>query len=40
MAQRCRDAGNNLPAWGIIEENLCGFNEMVIIRNWVLRTEL
>jgi hypothetical protein len=29
-----------LPAWGIIEENLCGFNEMVIIRNWVLRTEL
>jgi hypothetical protein len=40
MAQRFRDAVNNLPAWGIIEENLCGFNEMVIIRNWVLRTEL
>jgi hypothetical protein len=40
MAQRFRDAVNNLPAWGIVEENLCGFNEMVIIRNWVLRTEL
>lgn len=40
MAQRFRDAVNNLPAWGIIEENTCGFNEMVIIRNWVLRTEL
>lgn len=40
IAQRFRDAVNNLPAWGIIEENLCGFNEMVIIRNWVLRTEL
>ena len=33
MAQRFRDAVNNLPAWGIVEENLCGFNEMVIIRN-------
>jgi hypothetical protein len=40
IAQRFRDAVNNLPAWGIVEENLCGFNEMVIIRNWVLRTEM
>lgn len=40
IANRFRDAVNNLPAWGIIEENTCGFNEMVIIRNWVLRTEL
>ena|ERR1700688_4151476 len=40
IAQRFRDAVNNLPPWGIIEENTCGFNEMVIIRNWVLRTEL
>lgn len=39
-AQRFRDAVNNLPAWGIIEENLSGFNELVIIRNWILRTEL
>ena len=38
-AQRFRDAVNNLPAWGIIEENLSGFNELTIIRNWVLRTE-
>ena len=40
IAQRFRDAVNNMPAWGITEENTCGFNEMVIIRNWVLRTEL
>jgi hypothetical protein len=40
VAQGFRDAVNNLPAWGIIEENLCGFNELVIIRNWILRTEL
>jgi hypothetical protein len=40
IGQRFRDAVNNMPAWGITEENLCGFNEMVIIRNWVLRTEL
>lgn len=40
MAQRFRDAINELPAWGIIEENLSGFNEMTIIRNWVLRTEM
>ena len=40
MAQRFRDAVNNMPAWGIAEENTCGFNEMIIIRNWVLRTEL
>jgi hypothetical protein len=40
MAKRFRDAVNNLPAWGIVEENLCGFNEMVLIRNWVLRTEM
>ena len=40
MAQRFRDAVDNMPAWGIVEENLCGFNEMIIIRNWVLRTEM
>jgi hypothetical protein len=39
-AQRFRDAVNTLPAWGIVEENTCGFNELVIIRNWVLRTEM
>ncbi len=40
QGQKFRDAVNNLPAWGIIEENTCGFNELIIIRNWVLRTEL
>lgn len=40
QGQKFRDAVYNLPAWGIIEENTCGFNELVIIRNWVLRTEL
>ncbi len=40
LAQRFRDSVSNLPAWGISEENTCGFNEMVIIRNWVLRTEM
>ncbi len=40
QGQKFRDAVYNLPAWGIIEENTCGFNELIIIRNWVLRTEL
>jgi hypothetical protein len=40
IAQRFRDAVNNLPAWGIIEENLSAFNELLIIRSWVLRTEM
>lgn len=39
IAQRFRDAINSMPAWGIIEENNCGFNELTLIRNWVLRTE-
>lgn len=38
-AQKFRDAINNMPAWGIIEENNCGFNELTIIRNWILRSE-
>ena len=40
IAQRFRDAIENMPAYGVIEENLSGFNELVIIRNWVLRTEM
>ena len=39
IAQRFRDAIENIPAWGIVQENLSGFNELTIIRNWVLRTE-
>jgi hypothetical protein len=40
IAQRFRDTITNMPAWGFVEENSCGFNELTIIRNWVLRTEL
>lgn len=40
MAQRFRDAIENMPAYGVIEENLSGFNELLIIRNWILRTEM
>lgn len=40
QADRFRNAVNSMPAWGIAEENSCGFNELTIIRNWVLRTEL
>lgn len=39
MAEKFREAVNNVPAWGIVEENLSGFNELTIMRNWVLRTE-
>lgn len=40
IAQRFRDAIENMPAYGIVEENLSAFNELLIIRNWVLRTEM
>lgn len=40
QAQRWRDVVENMPAWGIIEENLSGFNELTIIRNWVMRNEV
>lgn len=40
QAQRWRDVVEQMPAWGIGEENLSGFNELTIIRNWVLRTEV
>lgn len=40
IAQRFRDAIENMPAWGIVEENLSGFNELLIIRNWILKTEM
>lgn len=39
QAQRWRDVVDNMPAWGIAEENLSGFSELQIIRNWVMRTE-
>jgi hypothetical protein len=40
QAQRWRDIVENMPAWGIAEENLSTFNELQIIRNWVMRTEV
>jgi hypothetical protein len=40
IAQRFRDAIENMPAWGVIEENLSGFNELLIMRNWILKTEM
>lgn len=40
IAQRFRDAVDNMPAWGIVEDNVSTMNEMLIIRNWVLRTEV
>lgn len=40
QAQRWYDLYINTPAFAIIEENNCGFNELTIIRNWVLRNEI
>jgi hypothetical protein len=39
MAARFRDVEDNMPAFAIAEENLSGFNELILIRNYVLRTE-
>lgn len=39
QADRFRDLEYNTPAFAIIEENLSSFNELTIIRNYVLRTE-
>jgi len=40
QAERWRDLYYNTPAFAIIEENNCGFNELTIIRNWILRNEI
>ncbi len=39
LAERFREVEENIPAFAVAEENLSGFNELAIIRNWVLRTE-
>lgn len=39
QASRFRDLEYNTPAFAIIEENLSGMNELLIIRNFILRTE-
>lgn len=38
-AQRYRDIVLNTPAWAIVEENLSEMNALIIIRNYILRTE-
>lgn len=40
QAQSFRELEYNTPAFAVIEENLSGFNELQIIRNFILRTEL
>ena len=40
QADAWRQLEYDTPAWAVIEENTCGFNELIIIRNWVLRTEM
>jgi hypothetical protein len=39
MADRFRDLEYNTPAFAVAEENLSAFNELDIIRNFILRTE-
>ena len=39
QADRFRDLEYNTPAFAVAEENLSGFNELNIIRNFILRTE-
>lgn len=38
-AQKLRDIVNNTPAFAVAEENLSTFNQLEIIRNYILRTE-
>jgi hypothetical protein len=38
QAQRWRDLEYNTPAWAVVEEDLSDFNALIIIRNFVLRT--
>lgn len=40
QAERWYQMYIDTPAFAMIEENNCGFNELTIIRNFVLRTEL
>jgi hypothetical protein len=39
QAARFRDLEYNTPAFAVVEENLSSFNELGIIRNFILRTE-
>jgi hypothetical protein len=40
QAQRFRELEYNTPAFVEIEQNLSNMNEMVIIRNFIMRTEI
>lgn len=40
QASRFRTLEYDTPAFAVAEENLSGFNELTIIRNWILRTEI
>ena len=40
QADRWYQAYIDTPAFAIAEDNLSGFNELTIIRNWVLRNEV
>ena len=39
MANRFRELDSESPAFAVAEENLSNFNELEIIRNYILRTE-
>lgn len=39
MAQKLRDQEDQYPAFAVAEEDLSVFNELEIIRNYILRTE-
>jgi hypothetical protein len=39
QAQSFRDLEFNTPAFGVIEENLSDMNALIILRNYILRTE-
>ena len=40
LADSLRELEYNTPAFAVAEENLSGFNEATILRNWILRTQL
>lgn len=40
QAQRFRELENTMPAFDVAEENLSTFNELQIIKNYVMRTEV
>lgn len=40
QAQGYWDLVNNTPAFAIAEDNVSQFNELIIIKNWIFRTQL